>query len=83
MTLPSCSNQPLIQKQIEYQYIPDSLLIKSCEAVEAGSTVRTLSEGYVHNTLCLYTLQSQINAIIEDTQNKKKLNERIYPKTGN
>lgn len=76
VSLSACSTQPIIQKKIEYVYPPDTLLIKPCETVDAGDTVRTLSNAYVHNTTCANILQNQIKAIQEDIANKKKNNSK-------
>ena len=56
--------------------LPDTLMVAPCEAISAGKSVQSLTEGYIHNTTCLYTHQK----LLEQQRQYKKQIEDKYGK---
>jgi len=55
---------------------PDYLMYPPCRAIEAGETVGSLAEGYIHNTFCIKSYE----ALLDSQKEYKREVQSIYNK---
>lgn len=74
LSLSACSQNVVIKKEPIAVLPPDNLLISPCNQHGAGTTVRSLAEGYLENVSCIRKHKTRLESLTK----WKKEQEDIY-----